>query len=307
MPRLSKTTGDRGFLTPQFGLVCLTRSPLIRYRTITRKRLLALPQNEQYQVLLGLYGHNLMILERAIRFCQAHGIFLYRIPSGLFPSWDSPTGALAAEELECEMTRIGNIAKQSGLRLVFHPDQFVVLSSDRPEVVEISCRILSRFGAWLDQLGQPRTPWAAIELHGGKGGRSNALIEVIRSLPIPIKSRLCLENDERAYGAAEILAVCKAAAIPMVFDAHHHLVKEKLDSYDHPSIQHFTKLARLTWPDPGWQMVHLSNGREFLHDPRHSDTITRMPAAFCDAPWIEVEAKAKEQAIAQLQQTWHCA
>ena len=83
-----------------------------------------------------------------------------------------------------------------------------------------------------------------------------------------------LENDERAYGALEILEVCRAAGVAMVFDAHHHIVHEKLDSYDDPSIGEMLALARATWPAPEWQMVHISNGRESFNDPRHSDLIT---------------------------------
>jgi len=62
--------------------------------------------------------------------------------------------------------------------------------------------------------------------------------------------------------------------------------------------------ARTTWPDPTWQLVHISNGRDSLHDPRHSDLIATMPNSYRQAPWIEVEAKHKEVAIAQLRQTW---
>ena len=29
-----------------------------------------------------------------------------------------------------------------------------------------------------------------------------------------------------------------------------------------------------------------------------------MPSSYIDAPWIEIEAKLKEQAIAKLQQEW---
>ena len=86
----------------------------------------------------------------------------------------------------------------------------------------------------------------------------------------------------------------------MIFDAHHHVVHERLDSYDDPSIARMLALARETWPDPEWQLVHISNGRESFNDPRHSDLITTMPAAYRDAPWIEVEAKLKEQAIIKL-------
>lgn len=90
----------------------------------------------------------------------------------------------------------------------------------------------------------------------------------------------------------------------MVFDAHHHLVHEQLASYDDASVEQALALARDTWPDPAWQLVHISNGRDSLHDPRHSDLIWNMPQSFQFAPWIEVEAKQKELAIEQLKRDW---
>jgi UV DNA damage endonuclease len=90
----------------------------------------------------------------------------------------------------------------------------------------------------------------------------------------------------------------------MVFDAHHHLVHEKLDSYDDESVRRMLKAARETWPVPEWQLVHISNGRDSFNDRNHSDLIETMPASFRDALWIEVEAKQKELAIAKLQTEW---
>lgn len=291
-------------VTPRLGLVCITVSDRVRYRTITRKQLLQLPAEQQALTLRRLYADNAARLERAVEFCLQRGLRLYRITSNLFPSSDEPPGSAEAEALADTLGRIGAKARAGGLRLVFHPDQFVVLNSDDPQVVATSVGILDRFGLWLDWLGQPRSPWAAIEIHGGKGGRAERLIETIRTLPEPVRSRLVLENDERAYGAAEILAVCRAAGVPMVFDAHHHVVHDGLDSYEHPSVAELLAAARATWPDPAWQMVHISNGKESFGDRRHSDLITVMPSSFRHAPWIEVEAKLKEQAIDKLQRDW---
>ena len=159
--------------------------------------------------------------------------------------------------------------------------------------------------AWLmELLGQPRSPWALIEIHGGKRGRSDALTQVIGELSDAVRSRLGLENDEYSYSAYEILEVCRATGVAMIFDAHHHILKEGLDSYEHPSVAEMVQAARLTWPDPSWQVVHLSNGRTHFRDRSHSDLITEMPAAYATVPWIEVEAKHKEAAIGQLRTTW---
>ncbi|MCA1613491.1 MAG: UV DNA damage repair endonuclease UvsE [Acidobacteria bacterium] len=289
---------------PQLGLVCITQSEEVRYRTVTRKRLLTFAADEQARILRELYAANLERLNRAVDFCRARGLSLYRMTSGLFPFADDPLGEGVLEEFGAEARRTGERAKAQGLRLILHPDQFVVLSSDSPEVVANSVKILRTHARVMDMLAQPRTAWAAIEIHGGKSGRGERLAGVIRDLPEEIRARLVLENDEYAYGAAEILAVCRASGAPMVFDAHHHVCREKLSTYDDPSVAHFLDAARATWPDPAWQLTHISNGRTAFADRHHSDLITEMPEAYRRAPWIEVEAKHKELAIEKLRVEW---
>ncbi len=285
---------------PQLGLVCVTASDAVRYRAMTRKRLLQFGQAEQKSALRSLYADNLSRLDNAIDYCHAHGIRLYRLTSALFPFADDPIGEDVLEEFGEAIAAKGQRALDLGIRLVLHPDQFVVLSSDSPQVVENSIKILKTHARVMDMLTQPRSSWAAIQIHGGKSGRAEQLVRVIRQLPEAIRSRLALENDEYSYSALEILEVCRAARVPMVFDAHHHIVHEKLDSYEDPSIAEILRAARETWPVPEWQLVHISNGRGFFNDRNHSDLITAMPSAYRNAPWIEVDAKQKELAIEKL-------
>jgi UV DNA damage endonuclease len=285
---------------PQLGLVCITASDAVRYRTMTRKRLLRLDAVEQQQALRQLYADNLSRLDAAIDYCCAHDIRLYRLTSALFPFADDPLGEHILDEFSEVIAATGQRALDARIRLVLHPDQFVVLSSDSPQVVENSIMILATHARIMDMLKQPRSCWAVIEIHGGKSERSEQLVKMISQLPEAIRSRLALENDEYSYSAAEILEVCRAARVPMIFDAHHHVVHEKLSSYEDPSIAKMLRAARTTWPVPEWQLVHISNGREFFNDRHHSDLIDVMPSSYRKAPWIEVEAKLKELAIEKL-------
>ena len=141
-------------------------------------------------------------------------------------------------------------------------------------------------------------------IHGGKGKRPDRLVDAILSLPDAVRSRIAFENDEYAYSSAEILDVCRRAGVPMVFDAHHHVCREKLDSFDDPSVDAAFWAARETWQDPANQLVHISNGRTHFNDRAHSDLIATMPSVYRHAPWIEVEAKHKEIAIGKLTAEW---
>jgi UV DNA damage endonuclease len=290
-------------MSPELGLVCITVSKDVRYRTVTRKRLLEQSDAGQRKMLDEIYRDNIQTLDGALQYCKREGIRLYRMPSSIFPFFDADIGREVMEALAPSLARTGQRASELGLRLVMHPDQFVVLSSDSADVVANSVKILQMHADIMDLLQQPRSPWAVLEIHGGKANRSDALVERIRALPDAIRLRLCLENDEYSYNAEQIHDVCTRAQIPMVFDAHHHIVSEKLASYDDPSVAAMLAKARATWPNPEHQLVHISNGREGFNDRQHSDLISTMPAAYARAPWIEIEAKSKEEAIAGLR-TW---
>lgn len=303
-PITHPTASNPALSTPQLGLVCITSSDALRYRTITRKRLLALSADEAPRVLLALYQSNLEVLARAPRYCLELGTRLYRIPSFIFPFADLPIGIGLLQELGDELAAVGEQLRVFGIRAVMHPDQYVVLNAESPPVVANSLAVLTMHGRIVDALGLPASPWTAIEIHGGKGGRPAELIAAVEALPDRVRSRLVLENDERAYGAEQMLAICEAAGVPMVFDAHHHVCFEKLDSFEHPSVAAMTAAAASTWPDPSWQLCHISNGRKGFNDRAHSDEIETMPSAFARVPWIEIEAKSKERAIRRLQDEW---
>lgn len=283
---------------PRFGLVCITRSDEIRFRTITQTRALSLHEDTRTQRLRELYGHNLNVLFRALEFCHARGIGLYRMTSNLFPLADleDGLGTRVLEEFLGQMAPFAERAAQLGVRVVIHPEQFVVLNSESETVRRNSVANLEHHATILDRLGLPRSNWTATNVHYGKGGRSEELVQAILALPEAVRSRLTLENDEHAYGAESTLEIARAAGVPMVFDAHHHAVRERVDLNDE-SITRFTRLTAQTWNPASSQIVHLSNGRTGGLDGRHSELISEFPPAFWEAPWIEVEAKGKEEAI----------
>ncbi|MBN9387267.1 MAG: UV DNA damage repair endonuclease UvsE [Chloroflexi bacterium] len=302
---IDPATGE--IIAPRLGLVCITNSEAVRFRTITRTRYLALPEEARSGTLEALYRENFRRLMGALTFCIENKIRLYRLSSANFPMSDlagDPTGDLILQRMAPEMAEFGEIATANGIRVVMHPDQFVVLNSTSPQVVENSIKTLEHHAWTMDLLGLPQSAWASLNIHGGKGGRAAELIEIIPTLAEPVRNRLALENDEHAYGAWEILEICQAAHVPMIFDVHHHVCHEGLTSLEDPSIAELLALARETWPRPEWQLTHLSNGRTSFADPAHHDYITTVPSAFSQAPWIEVEAKHKEEAIRKLREIW---
>lgn len=286
---------------PNLGLVCLSYTEECRYRAITRSRFLALAAEEREGVLRELYWDNLRRLHWTLGFCERRGIWLYRVTSGLFPMSDEALGEGVLAGMAANLSAVGRRAERLGIRILAHPDQFVVLNSENPKVVETSRRIMEKHARAFDLMGLPQSPWAALILHGGKAGRAKELVEEIGRLPEGVRKRLCLENDEYAYSAAQILEICREARVPMIFDNLHHAIKEKIADYEHPSFAKFVAAARETWrPHRDWQIVHLSNGAASALDRNHSEYITDVPPAYAGVKWIEVEARGKELAIAAL-------
>src|SRR5215204_26457 len=181
-------------MTPRLGLVCITHSDEVRYRTVTRKRLLQFEPEEQRRKLRELYAANLARLNGALDFCAGRGLRLYRMTSALFPFADDEAGFDVLEEFAEGLKGTGARAEELGIRLVLHPDQFVVLSSDSPQTVANSVKILESHARVLDMLGLPRSAWALIEIHGGKGGRSDRLVEQCGLLPEAVRTRIAFEN-----------------------------------------------------------------------------------------------------------------
>ncbi|MDB5326945.1 MAG: damage endonuclease UvsE [Phycisphaerales bacterium] len=289
---------------PELGLVCLSSDEQCRFRTITRTRYLSLPQEQRDKDLHAIYWDNIQRLHWTLGYCARRNIRLYRATSALFPMSDEPAGDATLRSMAASLSSIGRRAKQLGIRVVLHPDQFVVLNSESEKTRAVSRLILDKHALAFDLMGLPQTAWSLMNIHGGKAGRGDELVNVIKDLPPNVRQRLTLENDEYSFGAEEIHDICRRAGVPMLFDCHHHVIKENLDSYDHPSVARYTRLARDTWPDPQWQVVHVSNGETAFLDRYHSQQITMIPKAFRDVPWIEVEARGKEVAIAGLRADW---
>ena len=289
----------------RLGLVCMTAGEEVRFKALTKSRLSKMSEKERDIALHELYEQNLLSLGRAIDYCLENDIHLYRVYSKAFPFFDTTFGARILNLYADSFKELGRRALEHELRLVSHPDQFVVLNSRSAEIVENSIKYLQAHADLFDLLNQPRSSWAACNIHPGRSGGADELLQTISRLPEAVKSRLTLENDEHSYGAEETLSICLKAGIPMVFDAHHHVIKNRCSNYQDPSVTRMTMAARKSWaPNEHWQMVHISNGASSFSDRKHSDFIEEMPEVFRLVDWIEVEAKRKDEAIFHLREIW---
>jgi UV DNA damage endonuclease len=289
----------------RLGLCCVFRDEPIKFRTATAAVLSRLDRAEAVSRLSTLCLANADALLAALRFCAAAGIGCFRVNSQVLPLKTQPKFAydVAAlpdgEEIVARFRACGEFVRANGLRTCFHPDQFVVLNSRRPEVVAASLRELEYQAEVAEWIGAD-----VINIHGGGafGDKPAALADFARALDQlspRARSRLTVENDDRVYTPADLLPVCRAAGIPLVHDAHHHRCNP-----DGLSVEEATAAALETWNrEP---LFHISSPNAGWDSPRpgpHHDFID--PADFPSC-WrtlditVEVEAKAKEVAVLKL-------
>ena len=292
---------------PRLGLCCQFAAEPIKFRTTTAAALSRLPRPAQLARLAELARANADALLAALHYCHTHGIGSFRILSTLLPLRTHPTVGYRvtdlpdADALIARLRLCGDFAREHDVRTGFHPDQFVVLNSPDPEVVTRSLADLeaqAELAEW--------THADTINLHAGGayGDKPAALTRFRRSLErlsLRARSRLTVENDDTSYTPAELLALCHAERLPLVYDVHHHRCLS-----DGLTVAEATAAALLTWDrEP---LFHLSSpiaGWDGPYRERHHDYIA--PEDFPDewralAVTVEIEAKAKELAVQRLQQ-----
>lgn len=289
----------------RFGLCCIFKKQPIKFRRTTAKYLSKFSVDEQRNRLSNICLHNAKSLLMAFDFCRQHKIGGFRINSQILPLKTHPqlgydvTDLPKADQIIKKFVACGEFSRKNDIRSTFHPDQFIVLSSDNPDVVKRSITDLeyqAEVSKWVNA--------DVINIHAGgvyndKPSTLSRLRKVIGNLPDAVKKRLTLENDDKSYSPEDLLPVCRDMGIPLVYDVHHHRCFK-----DNLSVSEATHLAIDTWNrEP---LVHISspiNGWEASDIRKHHDFIdvNDFPQIWLSIKiTVEVEAKAKEVAVLKL-------
>ena len=301
-------TAPRSPRSLRLGLCCLFVDAPIRFRAATHRHVARLEDAERRAYLAAVARDNAAALHDAVQRCHALGIGAFRITSQILPLATHPVSGYTLGTLE-ETGAIARAfadvrprARALGLRLSFHPDQFVVLNSERESVVESSLRELEHQAAVAEVVGAD-----TVTLHAGgaAGGKDAALARLERALDrLSPRARalLALENDDRVYTPADLLPLCVRARVPLVYDVHHHRCNP-----DGMSVEEASARAAATWGARGEPYFHVSSPRDGwgARNPRpHADYVDPADVPACwsamGALTVDVEAKAKERAVLAL-------
>ena len=289
----------------RLGLCCLFLKAPIKFRTTTAayiQRLLTKGENHLAYI-AELIFENCLNLLQAVKFCAENGIGSFRITSRLFPLYTHPEYGYLIDNLENrililkKLRLVKKLAQERNIRLIFHPDQFVVLNSPSEEVVRKSIEELEYHGFMARLVGAD-----VINLHAGGryGNKAQALLRFKQNfnrLSRAVRERLTLENDDKVYSPVDILPLCEALNIPFVYDVHHHrCLKDSL------SIEEASEQALKTWNrEPLFHISSPKGGWRTSFSRLHADFIDPQDMPECwkkiDPLTIEVEAKSKEEAV----------
>lgn len=190
--------------------------------------------------------NNLACLQRILEYNVQHGLLFFRIGSGIVPFGSHAINTHPWQtEFAPQFRAIGDYIKAEQMRISFHPDQFVVLNSPDPGIVERSIAELVYQGSMLDLMGLDSTAKLQIHVGGLYGDRDVAIerfIATYRTLPEAVQVRLVIENDDRLFSLRDCLRVHEAVGIPILFDNFHH------ECLNHEEPMHDAlRLAAGTW------------------------------------------------------------
>ena len=127
--------------------------------------------------------------------------------------------------MEYCFSKIGEVARSTGVRLSFHPGQFTVLASENPGIVNNSINEFEYHADMARMMGYGKTfQDFKINVHiSGKQGPAG-IRAAYKRLSAEARNCITIENEENAWGLDDSLEL--ADLLPIVLDVHHHWCRE---------------------------------------------------------------------------------
>ena len=119
---------------------------------------------------------------------------------------------------------LGDTAREHNVRLSFHPDQFVVLASEREEVVNKSIEEFEYhvdMARWMGYGLRFQDIKINVHISGRKGPQG--IKDVFGRLSPEARNSLTIENDEMCWGIDSSIELAGTCAL--VLDIHHHWIR----------------------------------------------------------------------------------
>lgn len=280
----------------------------ISFGNVTKTRFMQLPRTEAVQLASKKALQNVTTTFKTIQYCAYMG-WNYRVSCNLFPLLSLPQAQLVYEEypdflqIEDLFAEITAFVKRSNIRLSNHPDQFVVLASDKPHVVQNSIRELN-INAWImDKLGAHNSHQNPVNIHINTSGDCFAIVkrffDGFEQCSNSAKNRLVLENEDKGTWNVQNIVTHFGPYLPITYDNLH----DSCNPSENISAIEAFKMCVSTWGDIK-PLFHYSESEPNATNKRaHSAMPHSTPPNYnVDVDW-EIELKDKDYAIRALTKT----
>ena len=215
-------------LHPTKGIVSV---PEYNCRTTTIAWLDRQSKNSAHDRLMDITKHNVTSIKKVIDHLSTlpPELRMFRISSDILPAYTHPDyqgfwkDPNTQNLIEHWFAPLGETARQNDVRLSFHPDQFVVLASDRPEVVNKSIEEFEYhvdMARWMGFGKQFQDIKINVHISGRAG--PEGIRSAYKRLTPEARNTLTIENEEMTHDLHTVLEI--ADLVPIVMDIHHHWV-----------------------------------------------------------------------------------
>ena len=296
----------------KLGLVCISEilkaNEKIAFKTMTRKSFNSMNRDAAIVALSSRILHNTIVVRQIIAHLSNVGISHYRISSCMFPLVTDPSLQLSYTDLpdldaiKKNLESAGSLSRECNISLSCHPDQFNVLASYNPSVVEKSIHELNHQSHVLDLMGCPQDLSSPMCLHLNRAPDfkretvqqyKERFLANLSCCSAGVQSRLVLENEDKSFWNCRNLYEHFSDVRALVYDNLHDACNS---SYEHDNT---VALFKATWRE----YVPVFHWSEGINGSRaHADRASHIPVCVTDnldCTW-EVELKAKDFAILEI-------
>ena len=207
--------------------------------------------------------HSLANAAAILDYLERHDIRMYRLATALAPYASHPDlPQFHGQVRECEqaLARFGAVARGRDIRLSTHPGQYTVLNSERPEVQAAAIAELEVQAALLDAMELGSEAVVVVHVGGTSGGIDAALERFeagVEGLSDRARARVVVENDDRAFGLANVLRLAERTGLRVVWDILHHRCHDPAQMSNRDALA----AALATWPAEQTPKIHFSSPR----------------------------------------------
>ena len=220
---------------------------------------------------------SLEYLDRILDYLAQEDIRFYRMSSDLAPYAthpDMPRFHSMVADSDTELAATGAKARDLGIRLTFHPSQYILINTPDEDVLQKSFNDLASQADMLDRMGLDADSVMVTHVGGVYGDHQAAKERWVRNydrLPERARARLVLENDDLRFGADDVLWIHERTGVRLVFDIHHHWC------WNPTGLDRVEAFGRFldTWPEGQKPKMHFSSPRTEMRTVKRRDKTTK--------------------------------